>query len=167
MIVDLAGVGVDLDLAGGAAVGKHRIVHLVVGDDGQPVGEIAGQAHVRGLAGEFEHVETAVGLARDEAPVLEGDMVERHLQHRGGDAPSLADQVGGGLGEHRRGVPHRAAGMGPAADPHHVGVAEDDVDLLDRHGEQIGYHLGEARLMALPGRLGADHHIDAALAAAP
>ena len=55
--------------------------------------------------------------------------------------------------------------MRAAADLHHVGVAEDDLHLLDRHVEQVGHDLREARLVPLPARLGADHHVDAALRA--
>src|SRR5262249_32724197 len=68
-----------------------------------------------------------------------------------------------GLREHGRGVTHGTAGMRAAADLHHVGVAEDDVDALDRHVDEVGDDLGEARLVALAARLGADHHVDAAL----
>ena len=55
---------------------------------------------------------------------------------------------------------HRTAGMGAAAGAHHVGVAENDAHALDRHVKQIGDHLRETRLVALPGRLRADDDID-------
>src|SRR5262245_51032257 len=57
---------------------------------------------------------------------------------------------------------HGAAGMRTATDLYHVGVAEDDLHLLDLHLDQGRYALREARLMALPGRLRADDDIDAA-----
>ena len=53
--------------------------------------------------------------------------------------------------------------MRAAADADDVGVAHDDVDGLDRHREQIGRHLREARLVALAARLRADHDVDAAV----
>ena len=40
---EAAGFRIDLDFAHRAAVGEHRIVHLVVGDDGEALGEIVGQ----------------------------------------------------------------------------------------------------------------------------
>ena len=42
-----------------------------------------------------------------------------------------------------------------------VGIAVNDVHALVRNVKQIGDHLGEARLVALPVRLRADHGIDA------
>ncbi len=51
--------------------------------------------------------------------------------------------------------------MGAAPDLHHVGVAIDDLDALDRNMEQVGDHLGEAGFVPLARRLRADHHIDA------
>ena len=56
---------------------------------------------------------------------------------------------------------HRASRMRPAADFHHRGIAVDDVHALVGNVKQIGHHLGEARLVALPVRLRADHGIDA------
>ena len=57
--------------------------------------------------------------------------------------------------------------MRAAADPHHVGVAEDDLHALDRHAQQVGDDLREARLVALAARLRADDDVDASFAAAP
>jgi hypothetical protein len=51
--------------------------------------------------------------------------------------------------------------MGPAAGAHHIGVAQRDSHQFEGHAEQIRRHLGEARLVPLPGRLRADHHLDA------
>ena len=53
--------------------------------------------------------------------------------------------------------------MRAAADADDVGVADDDVDGLDRQVQQVGDHLREAGLVALAARLRADHHVDAAL----
>ena len=74
MIVERAGLRIDLDFADGGAVGKHRLVHLVVGDDGDAVLERVGQLMPRGFAGEFEEIEGAVGVARDETAVIERNM---------------------------------------------------------------------------------------------
>jgi hypothetical protein len=60
-------IGVDLDLANRGAIWKHRIVHLVIGDNGQPAGEVRRQLaralEPHSLRGKLEHVEGAVGLA--------------------------------------------------------------------------------------------------------
>src|SRR5215831_9944127 len=72
-----AGGGVDLDLADGASIGKHRIVHLVVGDHRDAVLELARKRVSRRLLGKLEKVEGAVGLARAESAVVEFDLVRR------------------------------------------------------------------------------------------
>src|SRR5438552_1011287 len=48
---------------------------------------------------------------------------------------------------------------------HRVGVTEDDLHALDRHLDEVGHHLREARLVPLPARLRADDHVDAAFGA--
>ena len=50
--------------------------------------------------------------------------------------------------------------MGAAAGDDNISVAEDDAHRFERHHQKIGDHLGEARLMALAGGLGADDHVD-------
>ena len=61
--LDPAGVGVDLDLADRRAVGKHRLVHLVVGDHRNAVLERLRQLVTRRLAREFEKIESEIGIA--------------------------------------------------------------------------------------------------------
>ena len=161
--LDRAGVGIDLDLADRAAVRKHRLVHLVVGHHRDAVLEVVGQRVARSLGGKFEEIEAAVGVARREAPVVELDLVRRLAEDDRGDALAFGDDLDGGLGEHGRGVAHRAAGMRAAADLHHVGVAEDDLHRFDRHVQEVGDDLREARLVALAARLRADHDVDTAL----
>ncbi len=68
-----------------------------------------------------------------------------------GDLLALGDQLGRGLGDHRRGVAHRAAGMRAAADADDVGVADDDVDVSHRHREQVGRPPGRSSSRG-PGR---------------
>ena len=64
-----AGLGIDLDLADGAAVREHRIVHLVVRHHADALRdvrrEIVGQILSRGLLRQLEEIEAAVGLARE------------------------------------------------------------------------------------------------------
>ena len=158
-----AAVGVDLDFADRAAVREYRIVHFVVGDDGKPAGEIVGQREFRDLLRQFEEIEAAVGLARGKAPVVELDVLGRGAERERGDALAFGDEIGRGNREHGGGMAHGTAGMRAAAGAHHVGVAHDDADALERDLQQIRHDLREARLMALPGRLGADDDVDAAL----
>ena len=54
-----AGLRIDLDLAYGTAVRKHRIVHLVVGGDCEAIFELGGRA-CGGLLREFKEIERAV-----------------------------------------------------------------------------------------------------------
>jgi len=61
-----AGYRVDLDLADGAAVGEDRIVHLVVGHDGDAVLDLVRQIVPGRLLRKLEEVEGAVGAARAE-----------------------------------------------------------------------------------------------------
>ena len=100
--LDVAGVGIDLDLADRAAVRKHRLVHLVVGDDREAVLEIVAAARPRGLLGEFEEIEAAVAVAATKAAVVEVDLVRRRVERsrrrsacpaRSGPAPAFAITV--------------------------------------------------------------------------
>ena len=58
--VDPAGLGIDLDLADGTAIGKDRIVHLVVGDDR----ELVIQTEAGGLLRQFEKINAAIAARR-------------------------------------------------------------------------------------------------------
>jgi len=64
--VDPAGFRVDFHLAHRAAVGKHRIVHLIVRRSRERAEPVQ-----RGLLGQFEDIEGAVARRRAEAPVGE------------------------------------------------------------------------------------------------
>src|SRR5438477_352140 len=85
-----------------------------------------GMVSARGLLGEFEKIEGAVGLARAESAVAELNMLRHRSQDRGGDSLALRDEVGQRLREQGRSMAHGAARMRAAAHLHHVGVAEDD-----------------------------------------
>ena len=133
---DLAGVGIDLDLADGAAVGEHRLVHLVVGDDRDAVLEIVGQLVPRRLLRRARgNRRCGWCRATTKRPSLERDAVRRRAHDaRAAMRLALGDQIDRGLGDHGRGMAHGAAGMRAAADLHHIGVAEDDAcTRLDRH----------------------------------
>ena len=80
-----------------------------------------------------------------------------------GDLLALLDDGVGGLAHDDAGEPHRAGGMRAAAFLDDVGVAFDDVHVVERHAKPFGDALREGGLVALPARERADHDIDAAL----
>ena len=91
--VNAAGIGIDFDLANGAAVRKNGRVHLVVFDDGKGAFPRVCRGAGGRLLGKFEEVEGAIGRARAEAAVLEFDLVRRRSQNGGGDRLAFGDQV--------------------------------------------------------------------------
>ena len=85
-----AGIGIDLHFANGGAVGKHRLVHLVVGDDRNAVLVRLRQFVLGRLLGEFEEIEGAVGVARAKPAVVERDIVRRRASTTAAIALPLA-----------------------------------------------------------------------------
>ena len=156
---NLAGCRIDGQLARCAAIGKHRIVHLVVDADA----ELDRRVTTRGAhgVGQLEPVCPVVGgLARELAVVIGDALGLQSPKFRGHGLGSISELVRR-LCHDGRGMAHRTAGMGPAADTHDVGIAEDDVDLFRFDAEEIGRDLGKAGLVALPAGLRADDEIDA------
>ena len=137
-------------------------MHLVVGDHGDAVLQCVGKLVPRRLGGKLEKIEGQIGVARYEAAIAERDALRRCAHDDCGNLLALGNEIDRGLGEDRSGVAHGAAGMGAAADFHHIGIADNNAHALGRHVQQIRDHLRKTRLVPLPARLGADHHIDAA-----
>ena len=92
-----AGIGIDFHFADRGAVGKHRLVHFVIGDDRDAVLERFGQRNAGGFVGKLEKIEGAVGVARAEAAVVERDMLQRGTEHGGGDQLTPGDEIDGGF----------------------------------------------------------------------
>ena len=159
--VDRACFGVHLALADRAAVREYRIVHLVVGDDGESARQFPGQEGFRGVSRQFQKAVRPERVRSREAAVCELYLRRAGLQHVGRDFLPLLDELLCGQGEHGRRVAHRAAGMRAAAYAHHVGVAEEDVDRFHGYRQQPRHHLREARLVTLPRWLRADHDLHA------
>ena len=157
--LDHTRLGIDLDLAYRAAVREDRIVHFVVGN----VGDLAVGAEPGALPRQFKKVEAAVVQGGRKSAVRERDLIGASAEQLGGDRLALGDQFRCGLGEQGRGVAHRAAGVRAAAEADNIGVAHDDVDVFDRHGEQRTDDLRETRLVPLPARARPDHDLDPAL----
>ena len=84
------------------------------------------------------------------------------FEHVGGDFLPARDDRVRGLADDDACEPHRAAGMGAAADRDDIGVALDQVDAIERHAEPFRDALREAGAMALAARQRADRHVDAA-----
>ena len=117
------------------------------------------------FARQLEQVHRVVGAAQEEAAVVEIDLVGRGVELAAKRRRPSAIRSALALAITVAGVAHRAAGMRAAADADDVGVAEHDGHLVDRHLDEVGHHLGEAGLVALAARLGADDDIDARLPA--
>ena len=158
--LDRARFGIDLALADRASVREDRVVHLVVGDDGEPARQLPRQEGPLRVPRQFREAERPERVRRREAPVGESDLRRARLLHVGYDLLPLFDQFFGGYGEHGRGVSHRAAGMRTAAHAHDVGVAEEDVDRVHGHVKERGHYLREARLVTLARGLRTDHDLD-------
>ena len=85
-----------------AAVGKHRLVHLVVHAHGEAVFEFGGQRGLRGGLGKLEEIEGAVRLGRGETAVVERHILGHAIEQCGGDLLALGDQIDRGLGHDGR-----------------------------------------------------------------
>src|SRR6185437_7168021 len=106
---ELAAVGIDLYFAYCTAIWKNRIVHFIVGDDSEALGEIVGKLVSRHFLRQLEKIETAVGLARSETAVIKVDTVGRSAEDMRDDALAVSDQRARGHREHRRGMAHGTA----------------------------------------------------------
>ena len=80
-----AGLRIDFDLGDRASVGKYRIVHFIVGNDGDAILEIGRQIVARRLLGELEEIEAAIGFGRTEPAVVECDLFGRGAEGNCGD----------------------------------------------------------------------------------
>ena len=116
-----------------------------------------------GRAGDLEQGDAAVGAENGEPAGVEGDILDRRLQHLGRDRLRLPDHQLGGAPHDDAGHAHRARGMRPAALRDDVGVAGHQPDAVEGNAEPVGDALGERGLVPLPARKRADHNLDPAL----
>ena len=148
---DRPGLGVDLDLAGGRAVGMGV----------QPGGNLLGGGERR-LGGDLEQPDRTVGAEHGKTAVGVADIRGGGLQQAGRRlAPPVHDPTGRAM-EDGAAQAHRAVGVGAGAVDRPVGVAEDDPDPFEGDLEDLGDHLGEAGLVPLARSLGADDRFDPA-----
>ena len=161
--LDLAGVGVDLDLADVAAVRIGAFAaregagfeQAGLGAARQP------RRHERG-AGDLDEAYGLIGAGDREAAGLEFDIVLAGFHHVGGDAAALGDdllrrQDHGGAGRHGGA---RAEGAGTDGDA--VGVAIDEADAIGRQSKPVSHDLAERGGVALAVIVGADRNRDGA-----
>ena len=157
---DVAGVGIDLDLADRAAVRKHRLVHLVVGGGGEAV--LAACSCAR-LLGQLEEIEGAVAGRRREAAVVELDAVGRRVEHdarRSSCALAIRSVAALAIT-----VPAWRIERPECEPPPTLTMSVSPMmmsTVSTGRCEQVGGDLREAGLVALAARLRADHHADAA-----
>ena len=95
--------------------------------------------------------------ATDERAVGEIDVVRGGLQQMGGDQLALGDDLVGGAVERRAADRNRARAEGAGAVRDGIGVALDDLDLLDRDAQLRRQDLREGRGVALAVIVGAEH----------
>ena len=156
--LDPASLGIHLGLANRTAIRKDRVVHFIVGDDGKS----AIHTKARRLLRQLEKVEAAVAARRRETPIGKCYLVCGRFENTGGNVLALGDQLRRRLGEQRRGVAHRPAGVRATAETDAVCVAGDEIDAVDRDGEQGRDDLPKAGLVTLAVCLSADDDLDPA-----
>src|SRR5690242_486472 len=93
--LQLAAVGIDLDLANGATVREYRIVHFIVGHDSETTREIVGHLMALHFLGELKKIEAAVAAACNKAAVTEFDPIHRRCEDRSRRAPAFLDELNG------------------------------------------------------------------------
>ena len=162
--LDVAGVGIDLDLADMAAVGKVGARRRKRADRFEADAELGRPAHRRvGLAREFDQPDRLVGADHCELAVGELDVAGRRFQHMAGHSLRLLDQHVGGIPQRRAADGHAARAVGAASEADRVGVALDHAHGVEIDAEPFRHHLGVDGLVALAVAVGAGDHGDAAV----
>src|SRR6266480_3639953 len=90
--LDLAGIGIYLNLANGTAVRKYRYVHLVIFHDGEAVLEFLRQRVVGCLLRQLDEIERAIAPRRRKSAVPEVDLVRCRIENNGGNTLAVGDQ---------------------------------------------------------------------------
>src|SRR4051794_40994931 len=92
------GIGIDFNLTYGAAIGKYRIMHLIIRDNRDAILEVFPKTGLKRLLcrlfGQFEEIEGAIGPSRAKAAVVELDLGRRTLQDHGSNFFSLCNELG-------------------------------------------------------------------------
>lgn len=159
--LNLARLGIDLDLANLRTVGKARNRKRLIRDAGERPLQIPRQVLVGGRdRGDLEDADLAIGAGHPKSTALELNVDFAGLERKTRDLVALVDDVVGRLADDRGCQLHRAARMRAAAGRHPRGVVGDVGNAVERHAEPFGDELGKTRLMALPRRHRAHHQLD-------
>ena len=160
--LDRAGLGIDLDLADVAAIGKAGEVDGLVaarrraGRADRPAGRCAAR---RRAATSKMPMARSVPLTR-KWPAANSRSAAAASSRWPAMRSPLAMMIVRGVQHDDAGEPQRAAGMRAAADRDAVGVAGHEAHAVDRHAEPFGDELREAGLVSLALRHGADDDFD-------
>ena len=166
--IDDAGVHVDLEFAGVAAIGEILRVRLEHRGGGQARLHVLRNFRLIG-GGDRDFLDRhgLIGLLRREHALGEIDVLRRQLESVRGDRARLLDHLGRGHLE--RGACHggRARTAGAFAEEHGVGVALHVMDLLGVEAELLADDLLEGGFVALAAghRAGIHRHTAAAVEA--
>jgi hypothetical protein len=104
----------------------------------------------------------ARGALHGEGTLLELEVVLAGLEQVRGDPARLLDDLLGSLDHGRAADGERPRAVAVEALRRRLGVAVEDLDVLERNTELIGHDLAERGLMPLPVRAGADDDLDLA-----
>ena len=106
-----------------------------------------------GAIGEVVPAEAGRRRAGDvEAAVVQHDVADVRLEAVRSPLPGGVDELGGRRGEGGAGELHRPRPDGQPAGGNGIGVAVDDLDLVDRHAGGVGHDHRPRRVVALPVR---------------
>ena len=161
--VDVPGLGVDLDAREVRAVREGEVLRVEHG-----VGVEAGlhvlRVVVRRERGPDDLLdgEALVGALDREAAVGELEVVLGRLQQVRRELLGLADHLLRRVDDGDAADDQRPRAVGVEALRRDLGVAVQDLDVLERHAELVGDDLAERRLVPLPVRGGAGDDLDLA-----
>ena len=161
--LDLAGVGIDLDLADMRSRRKREVEGIVERVFLEPGLDTFGVVvrHV-GRKGDLGNAHGLVGAGDGEVALPKLDIRFGGFQCMGGDLLALGDDLVDRLDDRGAADGDRARAVGAHAEGNAAGIAVHHLDVFDRHAELVRDHLGEGGFMALAVGMGAGKHGHAA-----
>ena len=159
-----AGIGIDLDLADMHACREGEVRRIVEGALFQAgleilAGEFVGNI---GLQRDLAEGHRLVGASDRELAVGEFDILLRGLHRIGSNLLALLDHLVDGAGDRRHADGAGTRAVGAHAELDLVGIAVDDIDLVDIDTKTLRDQLGEGGLVALAMAVRAGQHLDRA-----
>ena len=136
------GLRIDFDLADMGTVGKAELPDRFIARRGERPAEIGGHRFaVRRRGSNVENSDRAIGAFDGEAASVEGNIVFAGFEHMCGDFLALRDDQIGRVAHDDAAEPHRPGRMRAAALLDDVGVAFDDVHVVERHAKPLRHAL--------------------------